>query len=87
MLQGFKQGKYYNSKVVVEDVSSPTECICRTDDGRILEGKPGSRNASANYHRLKCVCAKSHSTTVMQCHGVTERLAKTSRQLTDITQG
>ncbi|KAM3909908.1 G-patch domain and KOW motifs-containing protein-like [Leptodactylus fuscus] len=33
----YKGGKYYNSKMLVEDVLSPTTCVCRTDSGRILE--------------------------------------------------
>ncbi|XP_044124225.1 G-patch domain and KOW motifs-containing protein [Bufo gargarizans] len=33
----YKGGKYYNSKMIVEDVSSPTICVCRTESGRILE--------------------------------------------------
>ncbi|KAM9324910.1 G-patch domain and KOW motifs-containing protein [Gastrophryne carolinensis] len=33
----YKGGKYYNSKMLVEDVLSPTVCVCRTDNGRILE--------------------------------------------------
>lgn len=33
----FKGGKYYNYKVLVEDVLSPTTCVCRTENGRILE--------------------------------------------------
>ncbi|KAM4018985.1 G-patch domain and KOW motifs-containing protein [Anomaloglossus baeobatrachus] len=33
----YKGGKYYNSKMLVEDVLSPTTCVCRTETGRILE--------------------------------------------------
>ncbi|XP_056393633.1 G-patch domain and KOW motifs-containing protein isoform X2 [Hyla sarda] len=33
----YKGGKYYNSKMLVEDVLSPTTCVCRTENGRILE--------------------------------------------------
>ncbi|KAG8554704.1 hypothetical protein GDO81_003869 [Engystomops pustulosus] len=33
----YKGGKYYNSKMLVEDVSSPLTCVCRTESGRILE--------------------------------------------------
>ncbi|XP_077139878.1 G-patch domain and KOW motifs-containing protein isoform X1 [Ranitomeya variabilis] len=33
----YKGGKYYNSKIVVEDVLSPTTCVCRTETGHILE--------------------------------------------------
>ncbi|KAM4695870.1 G-patch domain and KOW motifs-containing protein [Rhinophrynus dorsalis] len=34
----YKGGKYYNSKMLVEDVLSPRTCVCRTESGRILEG-------------------------------------------------
>lgn len=33
----YNGGKYYNSKMLVEDVLSPTSCVCRTESGRILE--------------------------------------------------
>ncbi|XP_053329204.1 G-patch domain and KOW motifs-containing protein [Spea bombifrons] len=33
----YKGGKYYNSKVLIEDVPSPRSCVCRTESGRILE--------------------------------------------------
>ncbi|XP_066436699.1 G-patch domain and KOW motifs-containing protein [Eleutherodactylus coqui] len=33
----YKGGKYYNSKMLIEDVLSPTTCVCRTESGRILE--------------------------------------------------
>ncbi|XP_040201066.1 G-patch domain and KOW motifs-containing protein-like, partial [Rana temporaria] len=33
----YSGGKYYISKMLVEDVVSPTSCICRTESGRILE--------------------------------------------------
>ncbi|XP_035869280.1 G-patch domain and KOW motifs-containing protein-like [Phyllostomus discolor] len=31
-------GRYYNTKMTVEDVLSPDTCVCRTDDGQVLEG-------------------------------------------------
>ncbi|XP_048475912.1 G-patch domain and KOW motifs-containing protein [Rhincodon typus] len=34
----FKGGKYYNSKVTIEDVLDYDSCVCRTEDGRLLEG-------------------------------------------------
>ncbi|XP_006032058.2 G-patch domain and KOW motifs-containing protein [Alligator sinensis] len=34
----YKGGKYYNTKMVVEDVLGGGACVCRTDDGRVLEG-------------------------------------------------
>nr|XP_004670132.2 G-patch domain and KOW motifs-containing protein [Jaculus jaculus] len=33
-----KGGRYYNTKMTIEDVLSPDTCVCRTDEGRILEG-------------------------------------------------
>ncbi|KAK0138274.1 G-patch domain and KOW motifs-containing protein [Merluccius polli] len=35
--KAFKGGRYYNSKMRVEDVQTPTTCICRTDEGRLLD--------------------------------------------------
>ncbi|XP_067678697.1 G-patch domain and KOW motifs-containing protein-like [Haliotis asinina] len=34
----FKSGKYYKSKVIVVDVVSVDNCVCRTEEGRVLEG-------------------------------------------------
>lgn len=31
-------GRYYNTKMTIEDVLSPDTCVCRTDDGQVLEG-------------------------------------------------
>lgn len=33
-----KGGRYYNTKMTIEDVLSPDMCVCRTDEGRVLEG-------------------------------------------------
>ncbi|KAK7880738.1 hypothetical protein WMY93_032622 [Mugilogobius chulae] len=33
----FKGGKYYNSKMRIEDVLTPTICVCRTEEGRLLD--------------------------------------------------
>ncbi|XP_005112486.1 G-patch domain and KOW motifs-containing protein [Aplysia californica] len=33
-----KKGRYYKEKVVVVDVPFPGSCICRTDDGKVVEG-------------------------------------------------
>ncbi|XP_034340629.1 G-patch domain and KOW motifs-containing protein [Arvicanthis niloticus] len=33
-----KGGRYYNTKMIIEDVLSPDTCVCRTDEGRVLEG-------------------------------------------------
>ncbi|KAM8752753.1 G-patch domain and KOW motifs-containing protein isoform 1-T2 [Rhynchonycteris naso] len=33
-----KGGQYYNTKMTIEDVISPHTCVCRTDEGQVLEG-------------------------------------------------
>ncbi|KAG5282279.1 hypothetical protein AALO_G00054240 [Alosa alosa] len=33
----FKGGRYYNSKMRVEDVLTPYTCVCRTEEGRLLD--------------------------------------------------
>ncbi|XP_051280964.1 G-patch domain and KOW motifs-containing protein [Dicentrarchus labrax] len=35
--KAFKGGRYYNSKMRVEDVLTPTTCVCRTEEGRLLD--------------------------------------------------
>ncbi|XP_051525840.1 G-patch domain and KOW motifs-containing protein-like [Myxocyprinus asiaticus] len=35
--KSFKGGKYYNSKMRVEDVLTPHTCVCRTEEGRLLD--------------------------------------------------
>uniref|UniRef100_A0A672S0C1 G-patch domain and KOW motifs-containing protein n=1 Tax=Sinocyclocheilus grahami TaxID=75366 RepID=A0A672S0C1_SINGR len=35
--KAFKGGKYYNSKMRVEDVLTPHTCVCRTEEGRLLD--------------------------------------------------
>ncbi|KAM4572109.1 G-patch domain and KOW motifs-containing protein [Fundulus diaphanus] len=35
--KAFKAGRYYNSKMRVEDVLSPFTCVCRTEEGRLLD--------------------------------------------------
>jgi G patch domain/KOW motif-containing protein len=35
--KNYRSGKYFNSKVVIEDVSSNESCVCRTESGAILE--------------------------------------------------
>nr|XP_033778086.1 G-patch domain and KOW motifs-containing protein isoform X2 [Geotrypetes seraphini] len=34
----YKGGRYYNVKMTIEDVLTPDTCICRTEDGQILDG-------------------------------------------------
>ncbi|KAM9584646.1 G-patch domain and KOW motifs-containing protein isoform 1-T1 [Morphnus guianensis] len=36
--KAFQAGRYYNCKMVVEDMVSPDTCVCRTDEGRLVEG-------------------------------------------------
>ncbi|XP_037520251.1 G-patch domain and KOW motifs-containing protein [Rhipicephalus sanguineus] len=33
----YRNGKYYNTKMTIEDVTSRTTCMCNTEDGKILE--------------------------------------------------
>eukprot|EP00076_Gallus_gallus_P034167 XP_024999705.1 serine/arginine repetitive matrix protein 1-like [Gallus gallus] len=40
--RGFRGGRFYNCKMQVEDLLSPDSCVCRTDDGRLVEGECGS---------------------------------------------
>ncbi|XP_068195875.1 G-patch domain and KOW motifs-containing protein [Antennarius striatus] len=35
--KAFKGGRYYNSKMRVEDVLTPATCVCRTEEGRLLD--------------------------------------------------
>ncbi|XP_015822736.2 G-patch domain and KOW motifs-containing protein [Nothobranchius furzeri] len=35
--KAFKGGRYYNSKMRVEDVLTPFTCVCRTEEGRVLD--------------------------------------------------
>ncbi|XP_061470264.1 G-patch domain and KOW motifs-containing protein [Rhineura floridana] len=53
----FKGGKYYNTKMVIEDVLKPDTCVCRTEEGRILDGIPESM--------LETVIPRSDSDWVM----------------------
>lgn len=34
----YKGGRYYNTKMTIEDVPSPGTCMCQTDKGQVLEG-------------------------------------------------
>ncbi|XP_057268101.1 G-patch domain and KOW motifs-containing protein, partial [Pezoporus wallicus] len=36
--KGFQAGRYYNCKMVVEDMVTPDTCVCRTDEGLLVEG-------------------------------------------------
>lgn len=35
--KAFKGGKFYNSKMRIEDVLTPSTCVCRTEEGRLLD--------------------------------------------------
>ncbi|XP_057681545.1 G-patch domain and KOW motifs-containing protein [Corythoichthys intestinalis] len=35
--QTYKGGRYYNAKMRVEDVVTPSTCICRTEEGRLID--------------------------------------------------
>ncbi len=41
--ENYKSGKYFNSKVVVEDVASNETCVVRTESGSILENVLNSK--------------------------------------------
>ncbi|XP_042306189.1 G-patch domain and KOW motifs-containing protein isoform X1 [Sceloporus undulatus] len=53
----YKGGKYYNTKMVIEDVLKPDTCVCRTEEGRILDG--------IHESMLETVIPRSDSTQVM----------------------
>lgn len=36
--KAFQGGRFYNCKMVVEDLLSPDTCVCRTDEGRLVDG-------------------------------------------------
>ncbi|XP_056444788.1 G-patch domain and KOW motifs-containing protein [Gadus chalcogrammus] len=55
--KAFKGGRYYNSKMRVEDVVTPTTCICRTDEGRLLE--------DVKQSMLETIVPKNDSDAVM----------------------
>uniref|UniRef100_A0A3Q3JPA4 G-patch domain and KOW motifs-containing protein n=1 Tax=Monopterus albus TaxID=43700 RepID=A0A3Q3JPA4_MONAL len=53
----FKGGRYYNSKMRVEDVLAPTTCVCRTEEGRLLD--------DVQQDMLETIVPKSDSDSVM----------------------
>ncbi|GAB1609063.1 G-patch domain and KOW motifs-containing protein-like [Argonauta hians] len=59
--KSYKKGKYYKSKVVVEDILSKENCICRTEDGRLLE--------ELSQKMLETVIPKDEPAFVMILHG------------------
>ncbi|NXA66747.1 GPKOW protein, partial [Mohoua ochrocephala] len=67
----FRGGRYYNCKLQIEDLLSADTCVCRTDDGRLVEGL---REAS-----LETVVPRGHSGRVMVVLG--EHAGKVGRIL------
>ncbi|XP_053908248.1 G-patch domain and KOW motifs-containing protein isoform X2 [Cuculus canorus] len=50
---GFRGGRFYNCKMVVEDLLSADACVCRTDEGHLVEGgaNPGARSGAESRPR------------------------------------
>ncbi|XP_076440641.1 G-patch domain and KOW motifs-containing protein-like [Babylonia areolata] len=59
--KNFKRGKYYKEKVVVLDLISRDNAICKTDDGKVLEG--------LSHSQLETVIPRSETAHVMLCSG------------------
>ncbi|XP_049436837.1 G-patch domain and KOW motifs-containing protein [Epinephelus fuscoguttatus] len=55
--KAFKGGRYYNSKMRVEDVLTPTTCVCRTEEGRLLD--------DVSQDMLETIVPKSEYDSVM----------------------
>ncbi|KAM6929845.1 G-patch domain and KOW motifs-containing protein [Lycodopsis pacificus] len=55
--KAFKGGRYYNSKMCVEDVLSPTICVCRTEEGRLLD--------DVKQNMLETIIPKSDGESIM----------------------
>ncbi|KAK2897324.1 G-patch domain and KOW motifs-containing protein [Channa argus] len=55
--KAFKGGRYYNSKMCVEDVLTPTTCVCRTEEGRLLD--------DVKQDMLETIVPKSECDSVM----------------------
>ncbi|XP_010888977.2 G-patch domain and KOW motifs-containing protein [Esox lucius] len=55
--KAFKGGKYYNSKMRIEDVLTPNICICRTEEGRFLD--------DVKQTMLETIVPKSDSDDIM----------------------
>ena len=37
--KNYRGGKYYKEKVITVDSAGVDDCVCRTDSGKILDGK------------------------------------------------
>ncbi|CAJ1084664.1 G-patch domain and KOW motifs-containing protein [Xyrichtys novacula] len=55
--KAFKGGRYYNSKMRVEDVLTPTTCVCRTEEGRLLD--------DVKQDMLETIVPKSENDSIM----------------------
>ncbi|XP_047458564.1 G-patch domain and KOW motifs-containing protein [Mugil cephalus] len=55
--KAFKGGRYYNSKMRVEDVLTPSTCVCRTEEGRLLD--------DVKQNMLETIVPKSENDYVM----------------------
>ncbi|XP_069560388.1 G-patch domain and KOW motifs-containing protein [Brachyistius frenatus] len=55
--KAFKGGRYYNSKMRVEDVLSASTCVCRTEEGRLLD--------DVKQDMLETIVPKSESDSIM----------------------
>ncbi|KAL8580361.1 hypothetical protein ACOMHN_037460 [Nucella lapillus] len=59
--KNFKKGRYYKEKVVIVDVISEDNAVCKTDDSKVLEGLSQSQ--------LETVIPRGESAYVMLCSG------------------
>ncbi|KAK6308227.1 hypothetical protein J4Q44_G00214980 [Coregonus suidteri] len=55
--KAFKGGRYYNSKMRIEDVLTPNICVCRTEEGRFLD--------DVKQTMLETIVPKSDSEDIM----------------------
>uniref|UniRef100_A0AAQ5Y1D5 G-patch domain and KOW motifs-containing protein n=1 Tax=Amphiprion ocellaris TaxID=80972 RepID=A0AAQ5Y1D5_AMPOC len=55
--KAFKGGRYYNSKMRVEDVLTPSTCVCRTEEGRLLD--------DVKQDMLETIIPKSEQDSIM----------------------
>ncbi|KAM9341827.1 G-patch domain and KOW motifs-containing protein [Pholidichthys leucotaenia] len=55
--KAFREGRYYNSKMQVEDVLTPFTCVCRTEEGRLLD--------DVKQDMLETIVPKSENDSIM----------------------
>ncbi|TRY62229.1 hypothetical protein DNTS_024369 [Danionella cerebrum] len=74
--KAFKGGKYYNSKMTIEDVLTPCTCVCRTEEGRLLD--------DIRQKMLETIVPKSDSDHIMvvlgEHRGQVGRILKRERE-------